>query len=302
MTALHIHFEESASIGALLSNAFTDAVLDALKTLPFLFAAFLIIELLEHHAGEKINRFFLRSGKAGPLAGALLGCIPQCGFSVLCANLYSGGILTLGTLIAVFISTSDEAVILLAANPQRGGVVLKLFLVKIIIALLAGYGIDLLRRKQVQQNPDKLKDICDHEHCGCHEHKGVLVPALLHTAKVFVFLLFFSVLLNGAVALLGEERIAALLLADSAWQPFLTAIFGFLPNCAASVLLTELYLEGAVGFGAAVAGLCTAAGTGLLVLFRENRSIKDNLKIIGILYAVGVLAGILLQVLGIGQR
>lgn len=300
MTPLHIHFEEGASVGALLFDALSDAVLDALKTLPFLFAAFLIIELLEHHAGEKINRFFLRSGKAGPLAGALLGCIPQCGFSVLCANLYSGGILTLGTLIAVFVSTSDEAVILLAANPQRGGDILRLLLVKVIIALLAGYGIDLLRRKQVQQNPDKLKDICDHEHCGCHEHKGVLVPALLHTAKVFLFLLLFTILLNGAVVLLGEEHIAHLLLADSVWQPFLTAIFGFLPNCASSVLLTELYLEGAVGFGAVTAGLCTAAGAGLLVLFRENRNAKDNLKIMGILYVVGVVSGILLQVLGIG--
>lgn len=300
MTALHIHFAESGSVGALLLDAVTDAVLDALKTLPFLFAAFLIIELLEHHAGEKINRFFLRSGKAGPLAAALLGCIPQCGFSVLCANLYSGGILTLGTLIAVFISTSDEAVILLAANPQRGGDILRLLLVKVIIALLAGYGIDLLHRKQIQQNPDKLKDICGHEHCGCHEHKGVWLPALLHTAKIFVFVLLFTVLLNGAVALLGEARIAHLLLTDSIWQPFLTAIFGFLPNCAASVLLTQLYLEGAVGFGAVIAGLCTAAGTGLLVLFRENRNIKDNLKIMGILYVVGVASGVLLQVLGIG--
>lgn len=300
MTPLHIHFEEGASVGALLFDALTDAVLDALKTLPFLFAAFLIIELLEHHAGEKINRFFLRSGKAGPLAGALLGCIPQCGFSVLCANLYAGGILTLGTLIAVFISTSDEAVILLAAHPQRGGDILRLLLVKVVIALLAGYGIDLLRRKQEQQNPDKLKDICDHEHCGCHEHKGVLAPAALHTAKVFVFLLLFTVLLNGAVVLLGEDRIARLLLTDSIWQPFLTAIFGFLPNCASSVLLTELYLEGAVGFGAVIAGLCTAAGAGLLVLFRENRNVKDNLKIMGILYAVGVASGLLLQALGIG--
>lgn len=300
MTPLHIHFEESVSVGALLLDAITDAVLDALKTLPFLFAAFLIIELLEHHAGEKINRFFLRSGKAGPLAGALLGCIPQCGFSVLCANLYSGGILTLGTLIAVFVSTSDEAVILLAANPQRGGDILKLLLVKVIIALLAGYGIDLLHRKQIQQNPDKLKDICDHEHCGCHEHKGVWYPAALHTAKVFIFLLLLTILLNSAVALLGEERLAQLLLADSVWQPFLTAIFGFLPNCASSVLLTELYLEGAVSFGAVIAGLCTAAGAGLLVLFRENRNVKDNLKIIGILYIVGVVSGILLQTLGIG--
>lgn len=138
--------------------------------------------------------------------------------------------------------------------------------------------------------------MCDQEHCHCHEHEGILVPSLIHTGKVFAFLLIFTVILNFAVAFLGTERFSAILLSDSIFQPFLAALIGFIPNCAASVLLTQLYLEGALSFGSIVAGLCTGAGAGLLVLFRENRHPKDNLKILGILYVTAVFFGTLLQI------
>lgn len=294
---LHMHAETGGALD--IWEILSDTLLDALKTLPFLFVAFCIIELLEHHTGEKLNRFFARSGKGGPLLGAALGCVPQCGFSVLCANLYAGGVITLGTLIAVFLSTSDEAVLLLAANPAAAPDILKLLLVKILIAVAAGYIVDLCTRKKKNSTDLQLKDLCDHEHCGCHEHSGVLRPALLHTAKIFGFLLLFTLLLNFAVALLGHERLETLLLTDSIFQPFLAALFGFIPNCAASVLLTQLYLEGALQFGAVVSGLCTGAGAGLLVLFRENRNPKDNLKILGILYVAAVVPGVILQIAGI---
>lgn len=293
LLVLHIETESGGVLGI-----FLDTLLDALKMLPFLFAAFCLIELLEHHAGEKLSRFFARSGKAGPAVGALLGCVPQCGFSVLSANLYAGGMITLGTLCAVFLSTSDEAVLLLAATPSAAPDILKLLLAKVLIGVAAGYLVDFLFRKKTDSEL-QLKDLCDHEHCGCHEHGGILRPALLHTAKIFGFVFLITLVLNFLVEFLGHERLETLLLHDSVFQPFLTALFGFIPNCAASVLLTQLYLEGALQFGAVVSGLCTGAGAGLLVLFRENRNPKDNLKILGILYVAAVIPGVILQMLGI---
>ena len=290
---LHIEAESGSVLGI-----FLDTLTDALKMLPFLFAAFCLMELLEHHAGEKLSRFFVRAGKAGPAVGAVLGCVPQCGFSVLSANLYAGGVITLGTLCAVFLSTSDEAVLLLAATPSAAPDILKLLLAKVLIGVAAGYLVDFLFRKKAD-SALQLKDLCDHEHCGCHEHGGVLRPALLHTAKMFGFVFLITLVLNFLVEFLGHERLETLLLYDSVFQPFLTALFGLIPNCAASVLLTQLYLEGALQFGAVVAGLCTGAGAGLLVLFRENRNPKDNLKILGILYVAAVVPGVVLQILGI---
>lgn len=289
---LHIEAESGSVLGI-----FLDTLTDALKMLPFLFAAFCLMELLEHHAGEKLSRFFARAGKAGPAVGAVLGCVPQCGFSVLSANLYAGGVITLGTLCAVFLSTSDEAVLLLAATPSAAPDILKLLLAKVLIGVAAGYLVDFLFRKKTD-SALQLKDLCDHEHCGCHEHGGVLRPALLHTAKMFGFVFLITLVLNFLVEFLGHERLETLLLHDSVFQPFLTALFGLIPNCAASVLLTQLYLEGALQFGAVVAGLCTGAGAGLLVLFRENRNPKDNLKILGILYVAAVVPGVVLQILG----
>lgn len=295
MQSLHAGAELSLDMADILA----DTLLDSLKILPFLFLAFVIMELLEHRANGKIERFFAKAGKAGPAAGALLGCVPQCGFSVLCANLYSGGVVTLGTLIAVFLSTSDEAVLLLAAAPQQLPALFKLLLCKVVIAVAAGYLVDFFGRKRNRQSVGSLHEICDHEHCGCEKHNNIWIPALLHTVKIFGFLLLFTFLLNFLVALLGHERLETLLLHDSVFQPLAAALLGFLPNCAASVLLTQLYLEGTLSFGAVVAGLCTGAGAGLLVLFRENRHVKDNLKIMAILYAVAVVSGVLLQAAGI---
>lgn len=295
MQSLHAGAELSLDIADILA----DTLLDSLKILPFLFLAFVIMELLEHRANGKIERFFAKAGKAGPAAGALLGCVPQCGFSVLCANLYSGGVVTLGTLIAVFLSTSDEAVLLLAAAPQQLPALFKLLLCKVVIAVAAGYLVDFFGRKRNRQSVGSLHEICDHEHCGCEKHNNIWIPALLHTVKIFGFLLLFTFLLNFLVALLGHERLETLLLHDSVFQPLAAALLGFLPNCAASVLLTQLYLEGTLSFGAVAAGLCTGAGAGLLVLFRENRHVKDNLKIMAILYAVAAVSGVLLQAAGI---
>ncbi len=272
-----------------------DSVLDTFKTLPFLFVAFLIIEFLEHRAQDKVKNIFTRVGAAGPLIGTVLGCIPQCGFSVMCANLYSSGIIALGTLIAVFLSTSDEAIILLATAKNGTYEIVKLLITKVIIALIFGYIIYFIEKKVHKEHHHHSHDLCEHDHCGCDEHSGVLRPALIHTIKVFGFLLLFTIIIDLAVAFIGTDRFAHILLSDSVFQPFLSAIIGFIPNCASSILLTQLYIEGTLSFGALIAGLCTNAGAGMLILFRDKSRFKENLKVVGIMYICAIIPGIILH-------
>lgn len=296
-TFLHAHTHTEVPIHSVsgIFDTLLDAVIDSFKMLPFLFIAFLIIEFLEHRAQDKIKHLFTRAGAAGPAVATLLGCIPQCGFSVLSANLYTSGIITLGTLIAVFLSTSDEAVILLATAHNGAYELFKLLVTKIVIALLFGYIIYFIEKKKHKSHHHHSHDLCEHDHCGCHEHGGVLRPALIHTAKVFGFLLLFTIIIDLAVSLIGTEALSHLLLSDSVFQPLLAAVIGFIPNCASSVLLTQLYIEGTLSFGSLIAGLCTNAGAGMLILFRDRSKIKENLKVMGILYLCSVIPAIIIH-------
>lgn len=272
-----------------------DAVLDALKTLPFLFGAYLLIEFLEHRASEKLTGALQKMGPFGPLGGAVLGCVPQCGFSVAAANFYAGRLITPGTLLAVFLATSDEAVPILLSRPGSGKALLSLLSVKLLSAALFGFLIDLICRRVLKLPAEKpFCSLC--EDCDC-EHEGIFLSALRHTGKVFFFLLLVNLLLGGAIHWIGEETLSRFLLSGSMLQPLLAGLIGFLPNCAASVLLTELYLSGSLSFGAAVAGLCTGAGLGLLVLFRTNRRWKENLALSGALYGAAVLTGFFCELL-----
>ncbi len=272
-------------------EALLDAVLDTLKVLPFLFTAFLIMEAIEHYSNRYSNRILAKVGKTAPLAGALLGCIPQCGFSAAAANLYSGGFITLGTLLAVFLSTSDEAVLILMAHPGSGKAILSLLAWKIIIGISAGFLTDILsaKRKQTAQ----MKEFC--KNCGCSDSHGILRPALFHTIQLTVYLFLFTFCLDLALEFAGIEKLAMFLGKDTVFQPFLAALLGMIPNCAASVLITELYLAGGLSFGSTIAGLCAGAGVGLAVLFRSNHSLRENLKILSLLYTISVTAGILLD-------
>lgn len=273
-----------------MSEILTETLVDTLKMLPFLFGAYLLLEYVEHRAADRLARA-LAGAKSGVLGGALLGCLPQCGFSVAAANLYSGGLISAGTLLAVFLSTSDEALPILLAQPEGAPLVGRLLLVKILIALAAGLAMDTFSRGQRSGCGDLHRD------CGedASEQGGVLRAALRHTAEVFLFLLIVTLALNLVISWLGEQRLGALLLTGSFLQPFVAGLIGLIPNCAASVLLTELLLEGSISFGSAVAGLCTGAGMGLMVLFRQNKSTKDNVRLLLWLYGSGVLAGLLLQ-------
>ena len=291
---VHSHTDSIITMSSIF-DTILDSVLHTLKILPFLFVAFLLVEFLEHKAQDKIKHFFTRAGVAGPAIGTLLGCIPQCGFSVMCANLYSSGIITRATLIAVFLATSDEAVILLATTENGSFEVFRLILTKIIIALVLGYFLYSLDKKHHTEHHHHSHDLCEHDHCGCEENGGVLRPALIHTVKVFGFLLLFTIIIDLIVSFIGTEKLSHLLLSDSVFQPLLSALIGFIPNCASSVILTSLYIDGALSFGSLISGLCVNAGAGLLVLFRDKSKIKDNLKILLLLYVSSIVPGLILH-------
>lgn len=275
----------------MILDALRDAVWDTLRILPFLFAAFLALEAIEHYSTKFSNRILSRVGKAGPLVGALLGCIPQCGFSAAAANLYCAGLVSLGTLLSVFLSTSDEAVLILIAHPGSGKSIAALLFWKVLIGVIAGFLIDILFRNRKEEK--HVEDLC--RTCGCHDEKGILKPALRHTGRLGVYLFLFTLCLNLLLAFIGTERLAGFLGKDTLFQPFLAALLGMIPNCAASVLITELYLAGGLSFGAAIAGLSAGAGVGLAVLFRTNHSLRENLSILLLLYGCAVAAGLLLN-------
>ncbi len=281
----------------LILDILLDAWMDSVKMLPFLFAAYWVIEYVEHRHSERIEKVLAGGGRFGFVPAALLGCFPQCGFSAMAANLYGSKVITLGTLLAVFLTTSDEAVPLMIANPDQWESMLAVIGVKIVVALAAAVCIDFLFKKWI---PASVRGgyTGSSQEVDCHEHQesdGILVAALKHTLNIFLFILAFNIVLGALVTAVGQDRITALLAASGFWQPVLAGLIGLIPNCVASVLLTQLFAAGQLSFGGVVAGLCTSAGVGLAVLCRSNKSWKQNVFIIALLYVIGTAAGILCQ-------
>lgn len=271
-----------------------DTLLDLAKLLPFLYLAYLLMEFLEHHAGGKTERLLTKSGKIGPLFGGLFGIVPQCGFSAASAGLYAGRLITTGTLLAVFLSTSDE---MLPIMLSHGIFPYKLLLAKFTIGVAAGFVIDLVERLLRRENPERdntqIEDICEREHCNCGNH--IALSALKHTLRIAVFLLLIIFLLNTGIYLIGEERLAGAVSNRPVLANLLAAVVGLIPNCASSVVLTEIYLSDIISVGALLSGLLVNAGVGLLVLFRNNRPVRDSFRVLAILFAIGVLAGLLID-------
>lgn len=282
-----------------------ETIVDSIKLLPFLFITYLIMEYLEHKTEKKTKNIIQKSGKLGPLWGAILGVFPQCGFSAAASNLYAGRVITLGTLIAIFLSTSDEMLpVLISANASIE-LILKILVIKLVIGIIAGFGVDFIgqainKKKKQVENKEKIEEeighICEHEHCHCKED-GILKSSIIHTLNIFLFIIIITFILNVVIHFFGEENLSNLILNMPIIGPIIAGIVGLIPNCAGSVILTQLYLENVISIGSMIGGLLVGSGIGILVLFRVNKNMKENLKILGLLYAIGVVCGIVIDLI-----
>ncbi|MFQ8643413.1 MAG: putative manganese transporter [Oscillospiraceae bacterium] len=273
-----------------MKDVILDTIVDGIKLLPFLFIAFLIIELIEHKLSNQSKKTIEKSGKFGPIIGSILGIFPQCGFSVVATNLYVTRIISLGTLIAVYLSTSDEMLPILIAEHASINIILQILLIKLIIGIIFGFVIDLVIKKK-----DKVNyHICEHDHCDC-EH-SLIKSSLKHTLKTFIFIFIITFILNTAFYYIGEDTLKNLFTQNSWFTPFVTSLIGLIPNCAASVVITELYINGILTLGPTIAGLLTGSGAALLVLFKANKNIKENLQIVSLLYLIGAIVGLIIEI------
>jgi hypothetical protein len=304
-------------------NVLIDTLKDSLNMIPLLLVIYIGIELIEFKWGDKIRKVVQKSGTAGPAIGALSGSLPQCGFSVVGATLYTQRLITIGTLLAIYLSTSDEALPVILSQPDKSAIIIPLILTKIFIAIVAGYSIDFIFRKTNKKILNHIKEYKTGKDAKSHHHEDILDESVaccghnpnpapkkinakdiflhptIHTIKVFAFILGASLVINLTVFLIGEDKFSTLFAGHVVLQPFIAAFIGLLPDCASSVAITELYLKGAITYGAIVAGLCASGGLGLLVLFKEDKNKKDIIRIIALLYGISVLAGLIIQALGI---
>lgn len=284
-----------------LKHILIHALEDNIRILPFLFITYCIMEYLEHLMAEKSEGAVRYSGKMGPLLGGLLGILPQCGFSAAAASFYSGGVITLGTMLAIFWSTSDEMLPILISEAVPVGTIAKIVATKVVIAVFGGFVVDFVLQKLRKADgvQKHIHDLCEQEHCHCEEEHSIWKSALLHTIKVWGFIFLVSVLLNLVLELGGEAALEQFATHHSILAVILTGLVGLVPNCASSVIITQLYVKELISTGAMMAGLLVGAGVGVLVLFRTNRPVQQNLKIVGLLYAVGVVSGFLMDLLHI---
>lgn len=281
-----------------MAEVLLDAIIDSIKLVPFLFVTYLIMEYIEHKTKDKTKQMIKKSGKYGPLIGSILGIFPQCGFSVSATNLYAARVITLGTLIAVYLSTSDEMLPILLSEAVPLSTILKILGIKLIIGIIAGFCIDfVMRLRHKEQEEEKIIDLCEKEHCHC-EH-GIVKSALKHTLNIFVFILLVTLIINIGIHLIGEEKISGFLQNQPILGPVIAGLIGLIPNCASSVILTQMYLENVISFATVIAGLLVGAGVGLAVLFKTNKGMKQNIGIVALLYSIGVIAGIAMEWIGI---
>ena len=286
-------------------HAFLHALLHALEhtwpIVPFLYLTYLGMEFLERRAGERTEQAIAKAGRAGPVVGALLGALPQCGFSAAGATFYAGRIVTTGTLIAIFLSTSDEMLPLLISTGTPAGNILTILGVKVVVAMLAGLAIDAVSRliHKDHDHEHHIGEMCQSGKCHCDD-RSLWLAALMHTLQITASVFLVSLALNVALELGGDKALTDFLSASPLLGCLLSAVVGLIPNCASSVAITQLYLSGVLSAGALLSGLLVGAGVGILVLLRVNRPIKDSLRVIGLLFAVGLVFGVLFDISGLG--
>lgn len=279
-------------------DAILDSLIDTVKLIPFLLITYIIMEFIEHKTSHKTKDAIKKSGHFGPLIGGILGVVPQCGFSAAASSLYSARIITLGTLIAVFLSTSDEMLPILISEAVDVRIILSILGIKLLIAVIVGFIIDLFFRKKFETSEDEpeIKDLCEHEHCHC-EH-GIFKSALKHTINITLYIFIISLVLNIIIYFIGEDNLAHILNSTPIIGPIIASLVGLIPNCASSVIITQLYLSKVLNFATMIAGLLVNTGVGLLILFRTNKDLKENIKITVLLFAIGVIFGIIFDLIG----
>jgi hypothetical protein len=288
MFLLHAHGAEAGWAESIL----LDGLIDTLKIIPFLFLTYLLMEFIEHRAGEKAESFMKRAGGFAPVVGGALGIVPQCGFSAAAANLYAGRVISVGTLIAVFLSTSDEMLPILISGRVGGGKILLILLYKAVCGLVGGLAVDLvLRLMRRGEEAINIDAICDEDNCHCE--RGIWYSALHHTVTISAFVLLITWAINGLIFFIGEEAIGEVLYNKPVLSHVIAAICGLIPNCAVSIALTSLCTQGLITVGTMLSGLFSGAGVGILVLFRVNKRPKENLAIVGVLIGLAVLYGLL---------
>ncbi len=272
-----------------------DSILDVLKLLPFLFVSFFILEYIEHKMSKKNEKALVNNQKIGPLLGGILGAFPQCGFSAMATKLFSSRVITLGTLIAVYLSTSDEMLPIMISQGVNLGVIIKIIGIKVIIGIIMGFIIDLFYRKKDNYS-SFIHDMCKDSDCHCE--KGIFHSSLHHTIDITIYLLITIFVLNTIIYFVGEDSIRNFLL-NSKKTYFISSLIGLIPNCASSVIMTEMYLSQMLSLGSLLSGLLTGAGVGLLILFKTNKRLKENIMIVVLLYFIGVIFGYFIDLLGI---
>jgi hypothetical protein len=277
-------------------HIFSHALIDSIWLLPFLFLTYLAMELIEHKAGDKVQNVISRAGRTGPLWGGLAGLIPQCGFSAASAGLFAGGVITPGTLLAVFLATSDEMISIFLGSSISPIKIITVLGIKLVVAVLVGLAVDMIFGSRGRKL--EISDHCEDENCHCGE-RGVWISSLIHTAHIFAFIFVINLALTAAFELIGEQNIAAILVKIPVLNVVIAALVGLIPNCAASVLIATLWTKGVISGGAMIAGLLTGAGAGLLVLYRTNKQLKQNLFLTLLLLSVGILVGVLLDLCGL---
>lgn len=277
-----------------MKDFFIDCIMDTVKMIPFLLVAFLIIELIEHKLNDKSKKLIEKSGKFGPLLGGILGAFPQCGFSVLTTNLYITRIVSIGTLIAVYLSTSDEMIPVLLSSNVLLSEVIKIVLLKVIIGIIFGFIIDLIFRKKRKKQD---YHICDDDTCDCDE--SIVKSTIKHTLKTSIFIFISVIIIGLIIELFDQDKISLFLSNHKVLAPMISSLIGLVPNCAASIFITQLYVKGILSFGTTMAGLLTGSGVGILLLFKNNSSIKESIFIAVTIYLIGVVMGLFINVIGV---
>ena len=281
-------------------DAILDAIIDSLKLLPFLFITYLLMELLENKASEKSLKVIKKSGKFGPILGSLLGIVPQCGFSAAAASLYAGKIISIGSLIAIFLSTSDEMLPILISSAAPISLIIKILLIKFIIGMVFGVIIDIIFSKKnninIEDDKTHIHDICEDEHCHCNED-GILKSSIKHTLHIFIYVFIIVLAITILINIIGEDSIANIMTKTNILGPFVSSLIGIIPNCASSVIITQLYLKDMITFGSLIAGLLMNSGIGMLILFRLNKNKKENFLILLILFVISIISGVIIDLI-----